>query len=78
MILTVNRFSKMTRYSQEQFITKSKRNVPAIHTAVHMYVFPNVTFSSHSWYARSDKLTFPYTKITQSKLMDCYVQNQNP
>jgi len=29
-------------------------NMPAIHTAVHKYVFLNVTFSSHSWYARSN------------------------
>ena len=39
--------------------------MPAIHTAVRKCLFPNVTFSSHSWYAHSEELTFPHTKITQ-------------
>ena len=46
-------------------VTKSTRNMPAIHTAVHMYLFPSVTFSLHSWYAHSDELTFLFIKISQ-------------
>jgi len=39
--------------------------MPAIHTAVHMYLFPNVTLSLHSWYAHSDELTFLCIEISQ-------------
>jgi len=39
--------------------------MPAIHTAVCMYLFPSVTFSLHSYYTHSDELTFPCTKTTQ-------------
>jgi len=45
--------------------------MPAIHTAVHMYLFPSVTLSLHSWYAHSDELTFLCIKITQVTVT-CY------
>ena len=46
-------------------ITKSTGYMPAIHSAVHMYLFPSVTFSLHSLYTLSDELIFPCTEITQ-------------
>ena len=45
--------------------------MPAIHTAVHMYLFFSVTLSLHSWYAHSDELTFLCIKITQVTVT-CY------